>query len=197
MVAIIKYNAGNIQSVICALKRLKKDYILTDDENEIISADHVIFPGVGEASSAMAYLRSHNMVSLLKNIEKPFLGICLGMQLLSTHSEENSTSTLDIIPGCVKLFEKGKGYKIPHVGWNNVKAKKDDPLFSGIKDGSFFYFVHSYYVALSEYTVASTEYDGICFSSAVRKGNFYGVQFHPEKSGRDGERLIHNFLECI
>lgn len=195
MVAIIKYNAGNTQSVMCALKRLGVPFILTDDESAIRSADHVIFPGVGEARSAMSYLKERGMVSLIRSLDMPFLGICLGMQLLSSFSEENDTECLDIVPLSIRRFEKREGYKIPHMGWNTVSFDESCPLFKGISNDSYFYFVHSYYAEDSDYAIARTDYDGITFSSAIAKDNFYGVQFHPEKSGEDGLRLLSNFLK--
>lgn len=195
MVAIIKYNAGNTQSVMCALKRLGVPFILTDDESAIRSADHVIFPGVGEARSAMSYLKERGMVSLIRSLDMPFLGICLGMQLLSSFSEENDTECLDIVPLSIRRFEKREGYKIPHMGWNTVSFDESCPLFKGISNDSYFYFVHSYYAEDSDYAIARTDYDGITFSCAITKYNFYGVQFHPEKSGEDGLRLLSNFLK--
>lgn len=197
MVAIIKYNAGNIQSVMCALKRLGVPFILTDDESAIRSADHVIFPGVGEAKSAMSYLKERGMVSLIRSLEMPFLGICLGMQLLSSFSEENDTECLDLVPLSIRRFEKREGYKIPHMGWNTVSFDESCPLFKGISNDSYFYFVHSYYAEDADCAIARTDYDDITFSSAIAKDNFYGVQFHPEKSGEDGLRLLSNFLKEI
>ena len=195
MTAVIKYNAGNVQSVMCALRRLKVDAVLSDDENTIRKADHVIFPGVGEAGSAMEYLRRNGMDDFIRSLEMPFLGICLGMQLLLSSSEEGETETLGIIPGRVRLFEKNRGYKIPHVGWNTVSFSPASRLFKGIKDNSYFYFVHSYYADAPDFTISSCDYDDITFSSSISRDNFYGVQFHPEKSGEDGLRLIKNFLE--
>ncbi len=195
MVAVIKYNAGNVQSVMCALKRLSADAVLTDDENVIRSVDHVIFPGVGEASSAIRYLRKRNMDEILKSIKVPFLGICLGMQLLSSDSEEGNTHCLDITGSHVVAFEKNRGYKIPHMGWNTIRLEKETPLFNGIDDETFFYFVHSYYAELSEHTIASSDYAGVRFSAAVAKDNYYGLQFHPEKSGKSGLKVLSNFLE--
>ena len=195
MTVVIKYNAGNVQSVMCALKRLGVEAVLSDDEHLIRSADHVIFPGVGEAGSAMSYLEEKGMVDIIRGLRMPFLGICLGMQLLSSFSEEGSAKCLDIIPVGIKLFERNRGYKIPHIGWNNVSFDSECPLFRGIGKDSWFYFVHSYYATLSDYTIARTDYDGITFSSALSRDNFYGVQFHPEKSGDAGLKLLENFLE--
>lgn len=195
MVAVIKYNAGNVQSVMCALHRLGSDFVLTDDPDVIRSSDHVIFPGVGEAGSAMAYLKEHSLDVLIRSLEMPFLGICLGMQLLSAWSEEGATDCLDLVHLKIRLFERGRGYKIPHMGWNTIDFSPSNPLFKGIANGSYFYFVHSYYAERSPYSIAYTSYDDILFSSAIAKDNFYGVQFHPEKSGDDGLKLLSNFLE--
>lgn len=195
MVAVIKYNAGNVQSVMCALHRLGADIVLTDDPDVIRSSDHVIFPGVGEAGSAMAYLKEHSLDVLIRSLEMPFLGICLGMQLLSAWSEEGNTDCLDLVQLKIRLFERGRGYKIPHMGWNTIDFSPSNPLFKGIANGSYFYFVHSYYAERSPYSIACTSYDDILFSSAIAKDNFYGVQFHPEKSGDDGLKLLSNFLE--
>ena len=195
MVAVIKYNAGNVQSVMCALHRLGADIVLTDDPDVIRSSDHVIFPGVGEAGSAMAYLKEHSLDVLIRSLEMPFLGICLGMQLLSAWSEEGATDCLDLVHLKIRLFERGRGYKIPHMGWNTIDFSPSNPLFKGIANGSYFYFVHSYYAERSPYSIACTSYDDILFSSAIAKDNFYGVQFHPEKSGDDGLKLLSNFLE--
>lgn len=188
---IINYNAGNTRSVLFALERLNVQALVTDKPEEILAADKVIFPGVGEASSAMRYLRERNLDSLIPTLTQPFLGICLGMQLMCTHSEENDTSCLGIFPTEVKLF-KGEA-KIPQMGWNTVTNLRS-PLFKGIPEDAYMYFVHSYYAGICENTIANTEYLGD-FSSALNKDNFYGVQFHPEKSGEAGSRIIQNFLE--
>ncbi|MBI2273247.1 MAG: imidazole glycerol phosphate synthase subunit HisH [Bacteroidetes bacterium] len=188
--AIIKYNAGNIQSVLYALERIGMEAVVTDDHAELLSADKVIFPGVGEASSAMNYLKERELDRLIKSLTQPVLGICLGMQLMCTHSEENGTECLGIFDTEVKKFN-GQ-LKIPQIGWNLVKEGKE-PLFTGIQKDPYCYFVHSYYAALCEETAAVTEY-GVRFSSALQKGNFYGVQFHPEKSAAVGEQLLQNFI---
>lgn len=193
MIAVIKYNAGNIRSVLNALERIGYEGTLTEDAEIIREADHVIFPGVGEASSAMAYLKSRGLDDVIKEIRKPFLGICLGMQLMCAHSEEGDTECLGIFPDTVKLFPTGRGYKIPHVGWNTVSDLKG-PAFSDVSDGEYAYFVHSYYVPFSEYASAITEYNDIRFSSALWRDNFIGTQFHPEKSGDMGERILRSFL---
>jgi glutamine amidotransferase len=190
---IIKYNAGNIQSVLYALERLGITAMVTDSMEEIITADKVIFPGVGEASTAMQYLRERNLDTLIKNLKQPVLGICLGMQLMCTHSTENNTSCLGIFEEQVKQFEtKEPAIKIPQIGWNTITALKT-PLFKGIAENSFAYFVHGYYAAKGKHTIAITNYIQD-YSSALQKDNFYGVQFHPEKSARVGEQIIQNFL---
>lgn len=196
-IAVIRYNAGNIQSVLNALGRLGHPALLTDKEEEILTAKKVIFPGVGEASSAMKYLREKGLDMTIRKLEQPVLGICLGMQLLGKFSEENSTKCLGIIPARIKLlpdtFPGGARAKVPHIGWNTVEARGNS-LFRDLPPQPYFYFVHSYAMELNEYTTASTEYSE-AFSSAVRWRNFYGVQFHPEKSAGAGERLLKNFLE--
>ena len=194
MIAVIRYNAGNIRSVLNALSRLGCDGVLTDDRDEILSAERVIFPGVGEASSAMAYLKERDLDKTIKEIKAPFLGICLGMQLMCESSEEGNTECLGIFPERVTLFPSGRGYKIPHVGWNTIEKLKG-PLFRDVKNGEYAYFVHSYYVPYSEYASAITSYDDIAFSSSLMKDNFAGTQFHPEKSGDMGERILKSFLE--
>ena len=188
-VAVIKYNAGNIQSVLHALERLGYEAIVTDDPAEIGSADKVIFPGVGEASSAMQYLRERGMDKLIISLTQPVLGICLGMQLMCLHSEENDTCCLGIFNTTVKKI-RGK-LKVPHVGWNTVDTSSE--LFNGLGKKLYCYFLHSYFAGLSESTIAKTEY-GSLFSSALQKDNFYGTQFHPEKSGATGEQILKNFL---
>ena len=194
MIAVIRYSAGNVLSVMNALSRLGKDAVLTDDPAMINSADHVIFPGVGEASSAMRYLREHGLDEVIRNLTQPFLGICLGMQLMCSASDEGDTECLGIFPERVTLFPGGRGFKIPHMGWNNLE-KLSGPLFGHVSSGEYVYFVHSYYVPASCYSSAVTEYDGISFSASLSKDNFHGVQFHPEKSGDVGERILRSFLE--
>ena len=188
---IIKYNAGNIQSVMIALERLGVQAVVTDDVEEIQSADRVIFPGVGEASTAMNYLKEKKLDELIRDLKQPVLGICLGMQLLCDHSEENDTDCLGIIPVQVKRFNDPQ-LKIPQMGWNSIHGLKS-PLFKNIEEGSFVYNVHSYYAEDSDYSIATCNY-GIYYSAAIHKDNFYGVQFHTEKSADTGDRILRNFL---
>lgn len=195
-VAIVKYNAGNIFSVINAVKRLGIDPIFTDDAQELMAADKVIFPGQGEASGAMAYLREHGLDNVIKNLKQPVLGICIGQQLLCRHSEEGDTECLGVFPLDVKRFQPSSHEdKIPQMGWNSLSFPKTNPLFRGLNEGDFVYFIHSYYVPYSEeYTIAKTNFT-LDYSAALHSGNFYATQFHPEKSGKVGERIISNFLE--
>ena len=190
---IIKYNAGNIQSVLYALERIGVTAMVTDFVEEIQTADKVIFPGVGEASTAMQYLKERNLDELIKNLKQPVLGICLGMQLMCTHSTENDTACLGIFEEQVKQFETSDpSIKVPQIGWNTITALKT-PLFKGVTENSFAYFVHGYYAAKGQHTIATTNYIQD-YSSALQKDNFYGVQFHPEKSAKVGEQIIQNFL---
>ena len=190
---IIQYNAGNIQSVLYALERLGATALVTDDANEIKTADKVIFPGVGEASTAMQYLKERKLDLLIKNLEQPVLGICLGMQLMCTHSTENNTPCLGIFEEQVKQFKPlDPTIKVPQIGWNTISNLKSI-LFEDIPENSYAYFVHGYYAALGAHTIATTNYVED-YSSALQKDNFYGVQFHPEKSALIGEQLIKNFL---
>jgi glutamine amidotransferase len=192
--AIIKYNAGNIRSVLNALERLGLPADVTDDPDAIRSADKVIFPGVGEASTAMESLRSNGLDDVLRGLQQPVLGICVGMQLLCRHSEENDTDALGIIPVNVRRFAPGAGgLKVPQVGWNTIHDLRS-PLFHGIPEDSYVYNVHSYYAEDSPYTIARCSY-GIDYAAAVQKDNYYGVQFHTEKSAAAGDRIIQNFLE--
>ena len=191
--AIIKYNAGNIQSVLNALGRLGVEAEVTDDAHTIRTADKVIFPGVGEASSAMRSLKENNLDTIIKELKQPVLGICVGMQLLCRHSEENDTNCLDIVPVGVKRFSSSFKLKVPQVGWNNI-FQLQSPLFTGVPESSYIYNVHSYYAEDSQYTIAKCEY-GLEYAAAVKKDNFYGVQFHTEKSAEVGDKIIKNFLE--
>jgi len=190
-VVIIKYNAGNIRSVLFALERLGVNALVTDDPDEIRSADRVIFPGVGEASSAMKYLREKGLDTLIRSLTQPVLGICLGMQLMCSHSEENDTTCLGIFDEKVKLFPLD-GFKIPQIGWNNITHLKSD-IFRGIDEKAYMYFVHSYYVEKCDNAISLTNYIAE-YSSAVHKNNFYAVQFHPEKSGDAGQQILENFI---
>jgi len=192
MTAIIDYNTGNLFSLISALERVGADYRLTSDPEEILSAESVILPGVGEASNAMSELRNRGLDKVIPLIKVPVLGICIGMQLMCSSSEEGNTECLGIFPNKV-LKLKGNGIKIPHMGWNSI-ANTHSPLFAGIEEGAYFYFVHSYAPECNEFTAATTEY-GELFSSALFKNNFYGTQFHPEKSGEVGEILLRNFIK--
>jgi glutamine amidotransferase len=191
--SIIQYNAGNIQSVLYALERLGVTATVTDDPAFIQASDKVIFPGVGEASTAMAYLKERNLDQLIVSLKQPVLGICIGMQLMCKHSAENDTSCLGIFEEQVLAFKATeKVHKVPQMGWNNISNLKTD-LFNGVPENSFAYFVHGYYAELGDNTIATTDYIKP-YSSALQKNNFYGVQFHPEKSAEVGEQIIQNFL---
>jgi len=195
-VAIIKYNAGNIQSVDYALKRLGVEASVTANPAEIRAADRVIFPGVGEASTTMAYLRKHKLDELIVDLKQPVLGICLGLQLMCRHSEENDVACLGIFEETVRKFELNQNLlpdmKIPHMGWNTISNIKSD-LFDASLEAQYCYFVHSYYATMGADTVATSNYP-TPFSAALQKDNFYAVQFHPEKSGNIGARILENFL---
>ena len=190
MIAIIKYNAGNISSVKNAISRLGYESIITDDSKEILNADKVIFPGVGEASSAMKYLNERNLDKTILSIKKPMLGICLGQQLMCSYSEEGSTQCLGIFNTKVKKFPKTK--LVPHMGWNNFSKVKGE-LFNGLENTNNVYFVHSYYAEINEQTTAVCDYIKP-FSAAMQRDNFYATQFHPEKSADIGEKILKNFL---
>ncbi len=196
-VAIVKYSAGNTRSVICALQRLGVDPMVTDDPKELQAADKVVFPGEGEARTAMTDLREKGLVEVIRNLKKPFLGICLGEQLLCTHSEEHNTDCLGIIDVPVVRFPEQNGVKIPHMGWNTVSFRRGEKLFEGLGDQAWCYFVHSYYVPVCPFSIGLTQYDGITFTSVLRKDNFYASQFHMEKSGNLGELMLKNFLELV
>ncbi len=190
-VAIINYNAGNTASVMNALSRLGVEATITDDAGEISSADKVIFPGVGEASTAMRYLRERGLDQVISSLTQPVLGICLGMQLMCESTEENDAQCLGILPCRVRRFLPGS-LKVPHTGWNRI-SRLNSRLFDGIDEDTRVYFVHGYYVETGAMTTALTEY-GSAFSAAAETGNFYAVQFHPEKSAKAGERILLNFL---
>ena len=194
-VVVVKYNAGNIQSVLYALERIGVEATVTDDQDFLRKADKVIFPGVGEASSAMQYLRERGIDKLLTSLTQPVLGICLGMQLMCQYSEENDTHCLGIFDEKVLKFDVAgatERIKVPQIGWNTIYNLKTT-LFKGLPENSFCYFVHGYHAALGEHTIATTDYIQP-YSSALHRDNFYGVQFHPEKSAAVGEQIIKNFL---
>lgn len=193
-VAVIKYNAGNICSVDHALKRLGVEVTITADKEVLRAADKIIFPGVGEAETTMKFLRASGMDTLIKELRQPLLGICLGMQLMCRHSEEGDTDCLGIFDAEVKRFISQKHEdKVPHMGWNTI-AETKSALFDGFTKEEFVYFVHSFYVPINECTAAVTDYIHP-FSAALHKDNYYATQFHPEKSGSVGERILHNFLK--
>jgi imidazole glycerol-phosphate synthase subunit HisH len=191
---IIKYNAGNILSVSFALERIGVNAIVTDNAEDIMKADKIIFPGVGEASSAMKYLKERKLDEVIKNLQQPVLGVCLGMQLLCKHSEENDTDCLRIVPVSVKKFQPNinKTLKIPQIGWNSIYNLESN-LFTNVEENSYIYNVHSYYAEDSEYTISTCNY-GIEYAAAIKKDNFYGVQFHTEKSAKAGETILKNFI---
>ncbi|WP_121965280.1 imidazole glycerol phosphate synthase subunit HisH [Myroides sp. N17-2] len=191
MIAILKYNAGNVQSVQNAIQRLGYETVVTDDVTVLEAADKVIFPGVGEASSAITYLKDKGLDKVIIGLKQPVLGICLGMQLLCNYSEEGDVAGLGVFDNEVKLFPAED--IVPQMGWNNF-SQLEGPLFKGIKESDDFYYVHSYYATLGGSTIAVNDYI-LPFSAALNKDNFYAVQFHPEKSGIVGELLLKNFLE--
>lgn len=191
-VAIVKYNGGNTASVANALVRLGVEPLITDSADVLRAADKVIFPGVGEASTAMKYLRERGLDAVIRSLTQPVLGICLGMQLMCETSEENATECLGIMPYRVRRFES-ETLKIPHTGWNRI-TQLNSPLFDGVADGERVYFVHGYYVETGELTTAICEY-GQTFSASISRDNFHAIQFHPEKSGAVGEKILRNFLQ--
>lgn len=190
-IVIIDYGAGNVKSVQFALERLGYSAICTNNSKLIQSADKVIFPGVGEASSALLELKKYGLEEVIPNLKQDVLGICLGMQLMCSFSEENNTQCLNIFPIDVVKFTKK--LKVPQISWNTITNLKS-PLFKGVSEDSFVYYVHSYYVPLNKYTIATTEY-GLAYAGAIRKENFYACQFHPEKSSDVGEKILKNFIE--
>ena len=193
-VAIVNYNAGNVQSVTYALRRLGVEPVLSDEAEVISTADRVIFPGVGEASTAMNFLKAAKLDEVIVNLKQPVFGVCLGLQLMCRHSEENDTDCLGIFDLEVKKFEPA--LKVPQMGWNTLGVM-NSPLFEGLGTEPYLYFVHSFYAALSEDTIAVTDYINP-FSAALHKDNFYALQAHPEKSGKAGAKILENFLkiEC-
>ena len=199
-VAIVKYNAGNIYSVVNALRRIGITPLLTDNAEELMKADKVLFPGQGEARSAMEYLRQHNLDRVIRHLRQPVLGICVGQQLLCQHSEEGDTDCIGIFPMDVKRFiPKCHEDKIPQMGWNRI-YNLHTPLFKGkeeniVTDNSYVYFVHSYYVPFhADYTIATADFT-LPYSAAIHKDNFYATQFHPEKSGEIGAKILQNFID--
>ncbi len=190
-IVIINYGAGNIQSIKFAIKRLGYEAVLSHDEEEIRNADKVIFPGVGEASSAMEMLKSTGLDKVIPTLTQPVLGICLGMQLMCKYCEEGNTNGLNIFDCDVLRFDESE--KVPQIGWNQIENLKSE-LFKGIKEKEYMYLVHSYYVPMNNEAIATTNY-GLKYASALQEKNFYGVQFHPEKSSKAGEQIVRNFLE--
>jgi glutamine amidotransferase len=191
---VIKYNAGNLRSVEFALSRLGVEPVFSDEAETILKAQRIIFPGVGEASSAMKYLRERQLDEVIMAAKQPFLGICLGMQLMCKHSEENDTTCLGIFDESVKKFNPtDPALKVPQIGWNTI-ANLKTPVFTDIPEDSYCYFVHGYYASRGEHTIATTDYGGL-YSAALKMGNYYGVQFHPEKSAAIGQKIIENFLK--
>jgi glutamine amidotransferase len=193
-VVLVDAGGTNIGSVRYALQRLGVDAALTADAAAIRAADKVILPGVGAAGPGMARLRELGLVELLRSLTQPVLGVCLGMQLLCAHSEEGDTACLDLIPAQVKHFTATPGLRVPHMGWNNVRARREHPLLAGLGDDDQAYFVHSYAVPMGEWTLASTDY-GQPFSAVIARANFHGMQFHPERSAAVGAKLLQNFIE--
>ncbi len=191
-IAIIKYNAGNVASVMYALDRIGMKYSWTDEEEEIRSADKVIFPGVGEASTAMAYLREKQLDRLIPTLKQPVLATCIGMQLLCKHSEENDTTCMGVFDVKIKRFQSTE-LKIPHVGWNSIEAQGENKLMKGLSASEYVYFVHSYYAPVNPFTTAICDYVQP-FSAMLQKDNFYAAQFHAEISGLAGQNIIENFL---
>ncbi len=192
-VAIVKYNAGNVYSVVNALKRLGIDPLLTDDAEQLRTADRVVFPGQGEASTAMEYLRKRRLDEVIRDLKQPVLGICIGQQLLCRHSEEGNTDCIGVFDVDVKRFQPQRHEdKVPCMGWNKLDVRCN-PLMEGLGENPYVYFVHSYYVPLCEHTAAVADYI-LPYSAALHKDNFYTCQFHPEKSGKVGEQIIKNFL---
>ena len=193
MIAIIDYDAGNIRSVTNALERIGASYTLTSDPEVIRKAEKVILPGVGSAAEAMASLRSKGLVDVIRGLRKPVLGICVGMQIMCGHSEEGDVACMGIFDCDVRKFSPSPEAKVPHMGWNAI-CNLDGKLFKGISSGSYVYFVHSYYAPLCPDTVATCRHGDLLFSAALKYENFYGTQFHPEKSGDIGENILKNFI---
>lgn len=190
-VSIIKYNAGNVQSVLFALERIGINAVVTDNIDILKTSDKVIFPGVGEASSAMNYLKEKNLDDVITNLKQPVLGICLGMQLMCRYSEEGNTNCLGIFNNTIKLFKRD--VKVPQIGWNTIYDLKTN-LYKNIKENEYMYFVHSYFAEMSEHTIAKANY-GLEYSASLQKNNFYATQFHPEKSSNAGQNILENFIK--
>lgn len=192
-VSIIQYNAGNIFSVANAFRRIGVEPVITDKASVLASSDCVVFPGQGSAHTTMEYLREHSLDRVIRSLRQPILGICVGQQLLCAHSEEGDVDCVGVFPESVRKFSpKSHELKVPEMGWNSLHDISS-PLFRGVDDNDFVYFVHSYYVPVCPYTIATANY-GLSYSAALHKNNFWTVQFHPEKSGRVGERILENFL---
>ncbi len=192
-IAVIDYNAGNIRSVLFALERLGIHPVLTRDPDRLAGADKIIFPGVGEASTTMEYLRAHHLDEVIRDFENPFLGICLGLQLMCRHSTEGDVDCLGVFDIPVVRFPEKLGLKVPHMGWNTVEFS-EHPLLENVLADSYFYFVHSYYAGLSDETIGRTDY-GVPFTSILARDNYMATQFHPEKSGPVGQQLLENFIK--
>lgn len=195
MIGIVNYEAGNIFSITAALKRLNIDYGMIDTADQFDQYDKIIIPGVGHAGAAMAKLEARGLVDVIRNLKKPVLGICVGMQLLTDFSEEGNSDLVGVIPLKTLHFQERIGEKVPHMGWNSIAFENTCPLFQDIPNNSYFYFVHSYFIEYdATYTIARCDY-GLPFSAAISKDNFWAVQFHPEKSGAAGEQLLLNFAK--
>lgn len=192
MVAVVDYEAGNVRSVVNALARLGAEVCVTDDHDAIRAADRVVLPGVGHAGRAMADLQAKGLDEVIRSLSQPVLGVCIGMQLMCRRSDEGAVECMGIFEADVRKMEGSGGCKIPHMGWNAVRDLSSG-LFDGFDGGEYLYYVHSYAAGVCSATIATTDY-GAPFSGALARGNFYGTQFHPEKSGETGERLLHNFL---
>ncbi|MFI3285741.1 MAG: imidazole glycerol phosphate synthase subunit HisH [Rikenellaceae bacterium] len=192
MITIIDYDTGNLRSVANALSRFGAQFCVTDDPKQIMAAEKVLLPGVGEAQSAMCKLQERGLVEVIKSLTQPVLGICIGVQLMCRYSEEGNTECMGIFDSSVRKFSADSTLKVPHMGWNSIE-KLQSPLFEGVAEGSYIYYVHSFAPELCAETIATTAY-GAEFSAALNRDNFYGTQFHPEKSGEVGEKILNNFL---
>lgn len=193
MITIVDYGTGNLRSITNAFERLGATYLLTADADEIRRAERVLLPGVGEAGTAMRQLQEKGLTGVLRELRQPVLGICLGMQLLCSHSEEGDTACLGVFPNNVRRFDPSRSGKVPHVGWNAIYNLRT-PLFEGVQEGAYVYYVHSYFAESDEHTIATSDYPDP-FSGSLARENYYGCQFHPEKSGAAGEKILANFLK--